>query len=898
MDTKWKNIKYNKVTKTVALLLAVLMFFLAGNFAGLFIKGFANFNIFAHPNDFTNTASFRMQMNSYIIDILNVAESKNMGSYEDWLKSERAQNITESFQNEIKRASEAAALLDKSGIKVYVDAQNRYRYSLDYNGVRYLFSYNGEFISIDQFNSYDFVEPYAVEPTDVSEPYTEVEENIFNEDVTQEVAVSGNQSGGIYYDPYDSGGVPEYVNEISMALRRLDSYGEYTCYGECGIEEVLAIIESNKKDTLQIEYENVQSYSIHAYRNTGQVKNVNYAVIAHNGKVYTNCGVDADDSHNMILAKVQGENGWIYAEWVNDGKHSVIDVENKTATGIYATLHDWLFGSWYRESILSWDGYIENGSYKAAYFGIDVPLETDSFYAISNSFDSYNKDTSLTGLIFAFALCFILGCALCIYLLSVAGKSADDSVKIRFFDKVPIEINTVLVLALMFAAAVGAMGVVVCEFDPTVATHSGIGEFVVLATCTLAPYSSAIIGVLAALFFMLWTGLTASLVRNIRNKTFRKHCLILKPVGWIFRKLWNWVKRIIDKIKYAFNCDYSKGQSTKFKVIACLAVSLFAVVTGIYYFVAGIMLVNWDESIGLLLFVFGALGDIAIAVFVIMLIVSLDRIMAAVSDIRKGEMGKGIDTKYMLPFMKRFAEDVLCMQEGLQNAVDSAVRDQRMKAELITNVSHDLKTPLTSIVNYVDLLKKCEIQDETALKYVSVLDEKAHKMKKLIEDLVEASKASSGAMEIHPVKINLCELAAQAVGEHEDELKKYSIELVLKMPDEPVMVMADAQKVSRVIENLFSNIRKYALEGTRVYIDVAAGTEYGSVIFKNISKNALDISPEELTRRFVRGDASRSGEGSGLGLSIAKDLCELQNGKLGLQIDGDLFKAVVALPIA
>ena len=136
------------------------------------------------------------------------------------------------------------------------------------------------------------------------------------------------------------------------------------------------------------------------------------------------------------------------------------------------------------------------------------------------------------------------------------------------------------------------------------------------------------------------------------------------------------------------------------------------------------------------------------------------------------------------------------------------------------------------------------------------------------------------------------------MGEHEDELKKYSIELVLKMPDEPVMVMADAQKVSRVIENLFSNIRKYALEGTRVYIDVAAGTEYGSVIFKNISKNALDISPEELTRRFVRGDASRSGEGSGLGLSIAKDLCELQNGKLGLQIDGDLFKAVVALPIA
>lgn len=901
MDTKWKNIKYNKATKTVAFLLAVLMFFLAGNFAGLFIKGFADFNIFAHPQDFTNTASFRMQMNAYILDVLNVAESKNMGSYEEWLKTERAENIAESFQNDMKSASEAAALLDKSGIKVYVDAQNRYRYSLDYSGVRYLFSYNGEYISSDQFNSYEFIEHYAVEPTGIVESSTAVIEPTDNTDVTQEVAVPENQSGVIYYDPYDSGGVPEYVNRISMALRRLDSYGEYTCYGECGIEEVLAVIESDKKDTLQIEYENVQSHSIHAHRNIEQVKNVNYAIIANNGRVFTNCGVDADDDHNMILAKLQGEEGWVWAEWVNNGKYSIIDVENEAATGIYATLHDWLFGTWYKESVLSWNTYTENKSYKAAYFVIDVPLETDSFYAIANSFDSYNKDASLTGLLFAFAVSFIFGCALCIYLLFVTGKNADGSVRIKFLDKVPFEINAVLVLALMFAAAVGAVGVVVCEFDPSVATHSGIGEFVILATCAFAPFSNVIIGVLAALFFMLWTGLTASIIRNIRNKTFHKHslvCLIFKPVGWIFRKLWNRTKRIIDKIKYAFNCDYSKGQSTKFKVLACLAVSLFVVITGIYYFIVGGIMCSGDDFIAFMLYVIGALGDIAIAVFVIMLIVSLDRIMVAVSDIRKGEMGKGIDTKYMPPFMKRFAEDVLCMQDGLQNAVESAVKDQRMKAELITNVSHDLKTPLTSIVNYVDLLKKCEIQDETALKYVSVLDEKAHKMKKLIEDLVEASKASSGAMEIHTVKLNLCELAAQAVGEHEDELKKYGIELVLKIPDEPVMVTADAQKISRVIENLFSNIRKYALEGTRVYIDVAAGAEYGSVIFKNVSKNPLDISPEELTRRFVRGDASRSGEGSGLGLSIAKDLCELQNGKLGLQIDGDLFKAVVALPIA
>ena len=185
---------------------------------------------------------------------------------------------------------------------------------------------------------------------------------------------------------------------------------------------------------------------------------------------------------------------------------------------------------------------------------------------------------------------------------------------------------------------------------------------------------------------------------------------------------------------------------------------------------------------------------------------------------RKGHIDTSINVKFMPLFMKRFANDILSIQDGLHNAVESAVKDQRMKAELITNVSHDLKTPLTSIVNYVDLLKKCEIGDETAQKYVDVLDEKSHKMKKLIEDLVEASKASSGAVEIRAVKLNLCEFAVQTVGEHEDELKKHGIDVVLKVPENPVMVIADAQKTMRIAENLFSNIRKYSLSGTRVQI--------------------------------------------------------------------------------
>ncbi len=890
MDTKWKNIKYNKATKAVALALAILMFFLAGNFAGLFIKGFANFNIFAHPEDFTNTASFRGQMNGYIIDALRVAEKNNRGTFEEWLQTERAKEISARFDDDVRKVTDAMTLLDNSGINVYVDAQNRYRYTLDYKGVRYFFTFNGEPISYDQFSSHDFVETSEVEGTTTAVEMTGADGS---------ASVRLPENNVVYFDPYDSGNTPEYVVRVSEALWLLNSYSDYTCYGECTLETVLSIVELQRQDTLKAEYDMTNEISVYANYSLEKVESVSYAVIAENGKVFTNCDVVATDSHEQIMQKLGAD---LWAEWVDNGNYGSSDTKNKTASGVYASLHDWLFGEWYGESVLSDKTYWLNGSYKSAYFSVDALMSTDAFGAISDSFDRYNKDASLTGLLFATVICLAIACALCIYLLSVAGKRADGSVKISFFDKVPVEINSVLGLGVMALCVFGAVMIACCDFEPLIlADNYGLGSSLLPFVCTAVPYSNLIMGAVVALFFMIWTGLTASLIRNIRNKTFSKHSLlfiILKPVFWIFRKLWNWLKKTVDKLKYAINCDYSKGQSTKFKVLACVAVSLFAVATGIYYFVCGVMMVGGSGGFAFLLCVLGALGDIAIALFVIMLIVSLDRIMAAVSDIRKGETGKEIDTKFMPPFMRRFAEDVLCMQDGLQNAVDRAVKDQRMKAELITNVSHDLKTPLTSIVNYVDLLKKCEIENDTAQKYISVLDEKSHKMKKLIEDLVEASKASSGAMEIHPVKLNLCEFATQAVGEYDDELKKYNIEIVLRLPENPVMVMADAQKVSRVMENLFSNIRKYALEGTRVYVDVAAGKDYGSVIFRNISKNPLDISAEELTQRFVRGDSSRSGDGSGLGLSIAKSLCELQNGKLGIQTDGDLFKATVALPMA
>ena len=234
--------------------------------------------------------------------------------------------------------------------------------------------------------------------------------------------------------------------------------------------------------------------------------------------------------------------------------------------------------------------------------------------------------------------------------------------------------------------------------------------------------------------------------------------------------------------------------------------------------------------------------------------------------------------------------------DELHNAVDQAVRDERLKTELITNVSHDLKTPITSIITYTDLLSKCPQSDEKAKEYMAVLTEKSTKLARLVEDLIEASKLSSGNITLHPMVLDLGELTAQAIGEYQKEFEENRLQLVLD-PDLPrVQAFADGSKTYRVLENLLQNAKKYSAVDSRVYVRVYKQGDFGVFEIKNISAQPLNISPQELTQRFVRGDASRTKEGNGLGLSIAQELCSAQQGKLELLIDGDLFKARVYLP--
>ena len=280
-------------------------------------------------------------------------------------------------------------------------------------------------------------------------------------------------------------------------------------------------------------------------------------------------------------------------------------------------------------------------------------------------------------------------------------------------------------------------------------------------------------------------------------------------------------------------------------------------------------------------------------------VLALRQLQRGGESLAKGDFSHPITlSRGALPELKRHAANLNSVQQGIQQAVEEKMKSERLKTQLITNVSHDIKTPLTSIINYVDLLQKVDVQPETAREYIAVLDRQSRRLKKLTEDLVEASKASSGALPVELQPTDVAVLFDQIVGEYQERLADCRLTLVARPPETPVSVRADGKLLSRVMDNLVSNICKYALEDTRVYVVAARDDETVTISFKNVSRAELNISPDELMERFVRGDASRHTEGSGLGLSIAGSLVRLMNGTFALSIDGDLFRADVTLPRA
>lgn len=470
------------------------------------------------------------------------------------------------------------------------------------------------------------------------------------------------------------------------------------------------------------------------------------------------------------------------------------------------------------------------------------------------------------------------------YYFKIVGKKDDDSpAKLIFIDYIPLLLQ------------LGIVG------------GSGFGLVMLMIAVNETIYDTSIlVAIFAGICFVCWVllfELCCSIARYSKSgKKFYKH-LLLYWLGFALFHIFKFIIKLIVKFFKAWH-KFNKKLFGTFKLYAykpktfvrniiLLSLAFFAGNIGLMI----IIVLFFASDIPVFGFIF-IVGDLVANTFALRAVCkyfkALDEIIYASS--QHIDVPMAIDT--FPQSLKILADSMKYTNAELQNAITKAVKDERLRAELITNVSHDLKTPLTSIITYVDLLKNCDIADPKAQEYIHVLDDKGAKLKRLIDDLIEASKVTSGNISVNLAPMNLSELCLQSTVDVQQDFDKNNLNLVVKQGEKPVTVTADGAKTFRVIENLLSNARKYSARGSRVYVSVYEQGGKGIFEIKNISAQPLDITPDELTERFVRGDKSRTAEGNGLGLSIAKELCKVQNGELELSIDGDLFKAKVEFPLA
>ncbi len=383
--------------------------------------------------------------------------------------------------------------------------------------------------------------------------------------------------------------------------------------------------------------------------------------------------------------------------------------------------------------------------------------------------------------------------------------------------------------------------------------------------------TAVIFSFMIVLFFILFIGLCMSGAARAKRKTLWRGMFIVRLIRGI-----------------------AKGATFLGRNISLLIKSLLII--GILSVLEFFCIVfNLWEGDNILLFWF--IEKIIVVPVILYIVIQMKRLKQGGKALAEGNLNYLVDEKIMRGEFKEHAANLNSIAAGMSVAVEKQLKSERMKTELITNVSHDIKTPLTSIVNYATLLGNEESDNERIKEYSEVLLRQSERMKRLIEDLVEASKASTGNLEVELTPCNVEVFLTQMDGEYIEKLEKARLELVITKPEKEVRIQADGRRMWRIFDNLMNNICKYAKEDTRVYVDLVEEGNHAVISFKNISRARLNISADELMERFVRGDESRTTEGNGLGLSIAKSLAELQNGSLDIEVDGDLFKVVLAFPL-
>ncbi len=397
-------------------------------------------------------------------------------------------------------------------------------------------------------------------------------------------------------------------------------------------------------------------------------------------------------------------------------------------------------------------------------------------------------------------------------------------------------------------------------------------------------YTEIILGIATAILILCcFIGLSMSAATRIKQGTLLRNTLTAKAVMFaagVLGAVWGLTKKV-----FAYFLNALKNIPVTWKTALCfVGLTLFEIIM--------IISLRWEEEQAIFIFV----ERLILFPAVIMLAMNLRKLRDSGRALASGDLSHHTNTNGMFWDFKRHAEDLNNIAVGMSIAVEDRLKSERMKTELITNVSHDIKTPLTSIINYATLIGEEKSGNEKIDEYSEVLVRQSERLKRLIEDLVEASKASTGNLDVEPVPCDASVFLDQITGEYQEKLQAADLTLVTKAPDKEIRIMADGRRMWRIFDNLMNNICKYALAGTRVYLSLEEMGDDAVFTFKNTSREELNISEEELMERFTRGDSSRNTEGNGLGLSIARSMAELQGGTLDLAIDGDLFKAILRFP--
>ena len=499
---------------------------------------------------------------------------------------------------------------------------------------------------------------------------------------------------------------------------------------------------------------------------------------------------------------------------------------------------------------------LEEIRYKSIYKSIDDAKKFSVYTSLENDltyYDQYRTNKTVFDMaqilykpalyllplsIIAVLVLLIMNCFL------IGLRNENGEVILNAFDKTPLLV-ALIILFILFMIGRGFLIALTSENLTLILSGTAIG---------------AVIGYISFVFFL------ETIIKRIKSRTLFRNTITYRILRWI--------KSLITSM--------TRNANMTVKLI------LIFIAFGILNIIGFSLSIS--EPIGI--FILIAIWVYAFAKMHQWLVRYIE-IKNAINEIYMGNTEVHLDEKRYKGSLNSMAIQVNDIAGGLSNAIQEKLKSERLKTELITNVSHDIKTPLTSIINYVDLLKKEKMPNEQAEEYLNILDNKSQRLKRLTEDLVEASKASSGNIKLNIEKLNVNELLKQVSGEFEDKFKSRNLEEVMSLPEKNVYINADSRYMYRILENMYSNISKYAMDNTRVYIDVIPNNNRITIQMKNISKEKLNISTEELMQRFVRGDSARNTEGSGLGLSIATSLTTLQGGTFNIYLDGDLYKVII-----